>query len=61
MHNITAAINAAEEKAGEVLRNFQKSASTAISTHANASNINLCSWSAYVRKRRPKAVSTDYV
>jgi hypothetical protein len=30
MHNIPAAINAAEENAGEALRNFQKSASIAI-------------------------------
>jgi hypothetical protein len=51
MHNITAAINAAEEKAGEVSRNFQKSASIAISTHANATDMNLCSWSAYALSR----------
>lgn len=49
--NITAAINAAEEKAGEALRNFQKSVSIEISTHANATNMNLWSWSAYALSR----------
>jgi hypothetical protein len=51
MHNIPAAINAAEENAGEVSRNFQKSAIIEISRHANATNMNLCSWSAYVLSR----------
>lgn len=51
MHNIPAAINAAEENAVEVLRNFQKSASIAISMHANATNMNLCSWRANVLSR----------
>jgi hypothetical protein len=47
MHNMTAAANAAEEKAGEDARNFQNTPSIAIPMHVNATNMNLCNWSAY--------------
>jgi hypothetical protein len=50
-HNRTAAISAAKEKAGEVSRNFQYSANIEISTHENATNTSLCSWTAYVLSR----------
>lgn len=46
-HSIAAAINAADDKAGEPSRNLQNSANMAISTHANATSMNLCNWSAF--------------
>ena len=47
IHNMTAAPNAAEEKAGEDARNFQNNPSIAMSIHANATNMNFRNWSAY--------------